>query len=449
MGRGKGGEVGAPGKGGSLARFRTLDDWLRWQETLHPQSIALGLERVQAVAERMRWPACGRAVFTVAGTNGKGSTVAFLEAILEEAGYRTGAYTSPHLLRYNERVRLRRQPVGDDALCDAFARVDDARGQTSLTYFEFGTLGAMDLFRRAGLDAVVLEVGLGGRLDAVNAFDPDVAVVTTVDLDHMDWLGSDRESIGREKAGIFRSGRPAVCGDRDPPRSLLEAARQHGVDLRRLGREYTYDAGPGGWDWAGLHQRLEGLPLPSLPGRFQLQNAATALAALEAVDRQVPVDRAAVERGLRTASVAGRLQVLGGPVERILDVAHNPQGVRELAFFLAGRTCRGATHAVFGMLRDKDLAAALRAAAPVVDHWHVADLPGPRGERAEAVRAILEGLGVVGGVTLYPDIETAYRTVLENVRPPDRIVVFGSFHTVGPALRVESSRASSETLQHG
>ena len=449
MGRGQGGEVPAAGKGGSLVRFRTLDDWLRWQETLHPQSIALGLERVHAVAGRMGWPACGCSVLTVGGTNGKGSTVAFLEAILEEAGYRTGAYTSPHLLRYNERVRLRRQPVGDDALCEAFARVDHARGETSLTYFEFGTLGAMDLFRRAGLDAVVLEVGLGGRLDAVNAFDPDVAVVTTVDLDHMDWLGSDRESIGREKAGIFRAGRPAVCGDWDPPRSLLEAARQHGVDLRRLGREYGYEAGSGGWDWSGLHQRLEDLPPPSLPGRFQLQNAATALAALEAVDRRLPVDRAAVERGLRTASVAGRLQILQGPVERILDVAHNPQGVRELAAFLAERPCEGVTHAVFGMLRDKDLDAALRAAAPVVDRWHVADLPGPRGERAEAVRAILEGLGVVGGVTLYPDIDTAYRTVLEDVRPPDRIVVFGSFHAVGPALRVESSRASSETLVHG
>lgn len=430
-------------------RFRALDDWLRWQETLHPQSIELGLERVQAVAGRMGWPACGCSIFTVGGTNGKGSTVAFLESILEEAGYRTGAYTSPHLLHYNERVRMRRQPVGDDALCEAFARVDHARGETSLTYFEFGTLGAMDLFRRAGLDAVVLEVGLGGRFDAVNAFDPDVAVVTTVDLDHMDWLGSDRESIGREKAGIFRAERPAVCGDRDPPRSLLEAARRHGVDLRRLGREYGYEAGSDGWDWSGLHQRLESLPLPSLPGRFQLQNAATALAALEAVDRRLPVDRAALERGLRTAGIAGRLQILQGPVERILDVAHNPQGVRELAGFLGERPCGGVTHAVFGMLRDKNLEAALRAAVPVVDRWHVADLPGPRGERAEAVRAILEGLGVGGRVTLYPDIETAYRTVLADVRPPDRIVVFGSFLAVGPALRVESSRASSETLVHG
>ncbi len=430
-------------------RFRSLDDWLHWQESLHPRTIELGLERVVAVAGRMGWPAPGFAILTVGGTNGKGSTVAFLEAILEEGGYRTGAYTSPHLLRYNERVRLRRQPVDDGALCEAFERVDRARGEVSLTYFEFGTLAAMDLFRRTELDAVVLEVGLGGRLDAVNAFDPDVAVVTTVDLDHQDWLGPDRESIGREKAGIFRAGRPAVCGDPDPPQSLLAVARERGTDLRLLGRDYHYTLRGYAWDWASADRRLDGLPLPSLPGRFQIQNAAAALAALEAVSGRLPVDRGALERGLRSARVAGRLQVFPGPVERILDVAHNPQGVRELAAFLQSRPCQGATHALFAMLGDKDLPAALKAAAPVVDHWHLADLPGPRGLAAGAVREVLEGLGLGDRVRLYADVETAYRALLDHVGPPARIVVFGSFLTVGPALRVESSRASPETLGYG
>ncbi|MCU0935618.1 MAG: bifunctional tetrahydrofolate synthase/dihydrofolate synthase [Gammaproteobacteria bacterium] len=431
-------------------RFRTIDDWLRWQESLHPRTIELGLERVAAVVGRMGWPAAQFAILTVGGTNGKGSTAAFLEAILEEGGYRTGAYTSPHLLRYNERVRLRREAVDDGALCEAFERVDRARGEVSLTYFEFGTLAAMDLFHRADLDAVVLEVGLGGRLDAVNVFEPDVAVVTTVDLDHQDWLGPDRESIGREKAGIFRPGRPAVCGDPDPPESLLAAARERAADLRLAGRDYRYQPQAEGWDWAGREQRLDGLPLPALRGRFQLQNAAAALAALEALAARMPVGRPALERGLGEARVPGRLEVFPGPVERILDVAHNPQGVRELAAFLAARPCAGATHALFAMLGDKDLPAALAAAVPVVDRWHLASLPGPRGVPAGAVRTLLEGLGLgdrVGGV--YPDVETAYRALLDHLRPPDRMVVFGSFYTVGPALRVESSRISPDTLGYG
>jgi len=295
----------------------------------------------------------------------------------------------------------------------------------------------------------VLEVGLGGRLDAVNVFDPDVAVITTVDLDHMDWLGPDRESIGREKAGIFRPGRPAICGDPDPPQSLLDVARERGTDLRLAGRDYRYALRASAWDWASADRRLDGLPLPALPGRFQVQNAAAALAALETLSHRLPVDRRALERGLGAARIPGRLQVFPGPVERILDVAHNPQGVRELVAFLQSRPCAGATHALFAMLADKDLAAALEAAAPVVDRWHLADLPGPRGLPAEAMRTVLEGLGLGDRVNVYPDVETAYRRLLERVRPPDRIVVFGSFLTVGPALRVESSRASPETLTYG
>jgi dihydrofolate synthase/folylpolyglutamate synthase len=430
-------------------RFTTLDGWLRWQESLHPRAIELGLDRARAVAARMGWAEPRFAVLTVGGTNGKGSTVAFLEAVLEAGAYRTGAYTSPHLLRYNERVRLRGEAVGDEALCRAFERVDQARGEVSLTYFEFGTLAAMDIFQGSGLDAVMLEVGLGGRLDAVNLFDPDVAVITTVDLDHIDWLGPDRETIGWEKAGILRPGRPAVYGDGDPPASVLEVARTIGAKLRVAGRDYRSTAGPARWGWQCGERALEGLPLPRLAGRFQVQNAAAALTALDALAERLPLTRAAVEHGLRHAGLPGRLQVLPGPVERILDVAHNPQAVRELVRFLRERPGAGRTHALFAMLDDKDIDGVVRAAAPVVDRWHVAGLPPPRGAPVEVIEQRLAGAGVSAAITRYADVEQAYRTLLATVTAPDRIVVFGSFHTVAPALRVESSRATLETLGHG
>jgi len=427
--------------------FETLEDWLRWQEGLHPRAVDLGLDRCRLVASRLGLPGAGFIVFTVAGTNGKGSTVAFLEAILEAAGQRTGAYTSPHLLRYNERVRVGGRPVDDRTLCEAFARVERARGDTSLTYFEFGTLAAMDVFRGAALDAVVLEVGLGGRLDAVNVFDPDVAVITAVDLDHMDWLGPDRESIGREKAGVLRGGRPAVCADPDPPRSVLATALTLGARLQIAGRDFHGVVRGATWDWHSGDRVERGLPNPALPGAFQVQNAAGAIAALAALGDRLPVTRAAIDRGLSEARLPGRLQVLGGSVERILDVAHNPQAVRALAGFLAGRPGSGRTHALIGMLADKDCRGVVREAAGVVDAWHTVSLPGPRGLDAGTLADALVEAGVPAD-RVHPRGEAAqaYVAVLGSVLPPDRIVVFGSFLTVAAALRVESARAGAAAL---
>jgi dihydrofolate synthase/folylpolyglutamate synthase len=428
---------------------RTLEDWLRWQETLHPRAVDLGLERCQTVAARMGWEAPDFALVTVAGTNGKGSTVALLESMLEAAGYRTGAYTSPHLLRYNERIRVRGTPVADRTIGSAFERVEAARGAVSLTYFEFGTLAAMEVFRRVGLDAVVLEVGLGGRLDAVNLFDADVAVITAIDLDHTEWLGPDRESIGREKAGILRAGRPAICGDPGPPASVFEAAARVGAPLSLLGRDFRAVRQAASWDWEGASRCLRGLPLPALAGEFQLRNAAAAIAALEALAPGVVVERAAIERGLESVRLAGRLQVIEAPFERILDVAHNPQAVGELATFLRSRSCAGRTHALFAMLADKDIRGAVCAIAPVVDLWHVAGLPGPRGLPAEAIAARVAEASAAVPVQTYAWVEAAYRALLDRLRPPDRLVVFGSFLTVAGALRVETERRSRETLSPG
>jgi dihydrofolate synthase/folylpolyglutamate synthase len=426
-------------------RFTTLDAWLAWQDTLHPRAIDLGLDRCRAVVDRLGGAEPGFPLVTVAGTNGKGSTVAYLEAVLTAAGYRTGAYTSPHLVRYNERVRVAGAPVEDGPLCEAFDRIDRARGEVSLSYFEFGTLAAMEVFRRAALDVAVLEVGLGGRLDAVNVFDADVAVVTTIDLDHQEWLGPDRESIGREKAGILRPGRPAVCGDPDPPASLLAAAARLGAPLWLAGREFRAVAGARDWTWQAGRRAETGLPLPALPGAFQLGNAATALTALECLAPRVTIPRPAIERGVATAWLPGRLQVIPGPPERVLDVAHNPQAARALAAFLRARPCPGRTHALVGMLADKDLAGYVAGLAPAVDCWHVVTLGGPRGASAERLAGVLAGAGLGDRVALYPEVTRAYRALLAQLTWRDRIVVSGSFHTVGPILALESAAAGRET----
>jgi len=428
---------------------RSLIEWLRWQETLNPAEIELGLERVAEVAGRMAWPAPRFFLFTVGGTNGKGSAVALLEASLGVAGYRTGAYTSPHLLRYNERVRVGGEEVSDETLCRAFERVDHARGQVPLTYFEFGTLAAMDVFHEAGCEAVILEVGLGGRLDAVNLFDADVALVMSVAIDHTDWLGPDREAIGREKAGIFRPGRPAVCGDPEPPESLRRVARGLGAKLYVAGQDYQFAPDGGGWRWQHGERTLANLPRPLLAGAFQLRNAATVLMALSLAEDRLPVPDEAIRAGLRRASLAGRLQVLEGPVQRILDVAHNPEAVRELAGFLGGRPCDGRTHAVLAMLADKDIHGVVGELESRVDRWHVAGLESPRGwgarRLADAVRAVVPN----GDLRVYPDVPAAYRGALAEADPGDRVVVCGSFQTVGPVLRLETCRGRPDTVADG
>lgn len=413
-------------------RFATLDGWLHWQETLHPRAIDLGLERVRAVSGRLRPDPPAHAVITVGGTNGKGSCVALLEAILRAGGYRVGAYTSPHLLRYNERIRVDGADADDETVCRSFALIDAARGERTLSYFEFGTLAALDIFRDAGVDVAVLEVGLGGRLDAVNAVDADAALVVSVGIDHVDWLGADRDSIGYEKAGIYRPGRPAICADPDPPPPLLDHARNLGADLRLVGRDYGFARTGQTWRWWAEGASFDDLPPPALAGEHQLGNAAAALAALHSLRDRLPLSAAAVHAGLSRARLPGRFQVFPGAVEWILDVAHNPHAAAVLADNLRERPCAGRTSAIVGLLADKDADGVIRAMAPVVDAWYPVTLVGPRGRAGAELADILRSMGA--RATAQEGFREACRSALAAARPGDRIVVFGSFHAVAPAL---------------
>jgi dihydrofolate synthase/folylpolyglutamate synthase len=410
-----------------------LAAWLSYLERVHPRTIDLGLERVARVRDRLEL-ALSCPVITVAGTNGKGSTCAMLEAMLRASGYRVGLYTSPHLLRYNERVRIDGREATDAQLVAAFERVEAARGDTSLTYFEFGTLAAALLFCDAAPEAAVLEVGLGGRLDAVNLFDPDCAVVTSIGLDHMEYLGPTRESIGREKAGIFRSGRPAVVGDADPPASLREHAAAIGALLLQNERDFGARADAGQWTYWSAQGRRAGLPWPALRGDYQLGNAATAMAALESVRERMPVDMGAIRRGLVEVELPGRFQVLPGRPVVVLDVAHNPQAAERLSEAVQGMGHFATTYAVLGMLKDKDIAGVAGALAGCVDRWLLAPLTGPRGASADELRVKLRAAGILAPGDAFDSVAAAYRHAREEAHADDRILVFGSFHTVGEVL---------------
>ena len=412
------------------ARFRQLSEWLAWQESLHVREIDLGLERSRSVAKRMGLGKPGRIVISVAGTNGKGSSVAMLDAILRAAGYRVGCYTSPHIIRYNERIRVNGEPVGDALLCAAFQAVDEAREDTSLTYFEFGTLAACHIFEHSDLDVAVLEVGLGGRLDAVNLQDADVALVSAVDIDHVDWLGPDRESIGREKAGIFRGGATAVCADPDAPRSLVRHAREIGAVLYRLGYDFSYEPGADCWSWRCRDSAYPRLPRPALHGDFQLQNAAGVLMALQAVAAQCPVPETAVARGLRAVRLVGRYQVIPGPVRYILDVAHNPQAASVLARALRAQPRGRKVYGLVAMLADKDCQGVLQELADLVDVWHVAGLEARRGARGERLAEALAGIPDAGPVFIHTTVAEAFRAIRDKVQPGDDVLVTGSFLTV-------------------
>lgn len=372
-------------------------------------------------------------VITVGGTNGKGSTCAMLEHILLCAGYRVGLYTSPHLLDYNERVRIDGRLVSDEALCASFADVEAARGDIPLTYFEFGTLAAWQAFSAAGVDAVILEVGLGGRLDAVNAFDADCAIVTAVDLDHMDYLGKTREAIGFEKAGIFRSGRPAIVGDAQPPQSLLDHAQHIGAELQVLGRDFGYLSEQGQWTFWSRRGRRGGLAHPALRGAIQLANASTAIVALESLAERLPVSMQDIRRGLIEVELPGRFQVLPGRPTVVLDVGHNPQAAGVLADNLASMAFHPETWAVFGMLADKDIAGVVERVKDRIDHWLTASLPGPRGMGGEALADILANHGIRADACFASPAD-AYLAAKERAGENDRIVAFGSFLTVAGVL---------------
>jgi dihydrofolate synthase/folylpolyglutamate synthase len=422
---------------------RTLDDWLAYIERQHPATIELGLDRVRTVADRMQLTQPAERTIVVAGTNGKGSTVAFLEAIARAAGWRTGAYTSPHLLRYNERVRIDGHDAGDASLVEAFEAVEAAREDTSLTYFEYGTLAALWLFDRASLDLAILEVGLGGRLDAVNLVDADVAVITTVDLDHQDWLGNDREVIGAEKAGIARAWKPLVLGDDDPPSSVLGRAYRIGASAIRANCDFFFEPIEGGqWRWREVGFSVD-LPMPALAAPVQLRNAATAIAALRALD--APVSREALVAGVAQAAVAGRLQrIERDGVDIVLDVGHNPQAARALGDWLASTPVEGRTWAVFAALGDKDVAGVVDALAPRIDGWFLAGLDeaGPRGAAVDDFAQRLDGTGAEQG-TRHATVGAALAAASAQARAGDRVLVFGSFHTVAAAMRALGSEGDA------
>jgi dihydrofolate synthase / folylpolyglutamate synthase len=423
--------------------MRTLAEWLELQESVHPRAIDLGLERVTAVARTLGVAAPAFRAITVAGTNGKGSVAAHAEALLRARGVRVGLFTSPHLVRYNERIRVAGAEVDDGELIDAFERIEAARGATTLTFFEYNTLAALALFARRAVEVAVLEVGLGGRLDATNLIAADVAVVVSVGLDHRDWLGDSLESIGAEKAGIFRAGKPAVLGTADMPASVFAALASLGAQPLIAGRDFTWELTRGRWNYRGAGLTLRDLAPSSLAGSIQYRNAATALAAVAALasTAHLPgvLDERTVNAALADVHLAGRLQIVPGAVEWILDIAHNEPAARVLAAHLRERPLPRAaaprhphTLAVAGVLADKDAAGISAALAPLIDHWIVCALPGPRGGSAAELAQRLRL--AAGELTLADSVEQGCEIARARSRPGDRVVVFGSFHTVGPAL---------------
>ncbi|MEE9358696.1 bifunctional tetrahydrofolate synthase/dihydrofolate synthase [Candidatus Vondammii sp. HM_W22] len=415
---------------------KSLQEWLDWQSGLHPREIELGLERIKTVWKRLHPGPLSCNIITVAGTNGKGSCVAFLDAMLRAGGYRTGCYTSPHLIRYNERIRIDGEEATDDRLCQAFERIDQARENSTLTYFEFGTLAALEIFARDELDVAILEVGLGGRLDAVNIIDPDVALITTVDIDHTDWLGDTRDQIGLEKAGIMRPGCPVVFGGSQVPDSVVLHAGDVAATLFVPGSDFSYQTDGQSWHWQGREHHRYSLPMPYLRGRFQLQNASAVLMALECLDQQLPLSQQAIRTGLQSVLLPGRFQVIGQAPMTILDVAHNPEAARALANNLKDMFCSGSTRAIFSMLADKDVEQVARIIAPFVDHWYITELKGERVASCEMLSQSIEAAGVPAGeITRYVTLTAALAAAKSEAEESDRLLVFGSFYMVGEVLQ--------------
>jgi len=422
---------------------RTLQEWLSLLEQRHPKEIDMGLARVSAVRDRMGLQ-YDCPVIMVGGTNGKGSTCAMLESILLQAGYRVGLYSKPHFLDFNERARINGENCSDAQLVDAFEKVETARADTSLTYFEFTTLAICRLLADAQLDVVILEVGLGGRLDAVNVVDADVSIVTSIDIDHVDYLGDTRELIGFEKAGIFRPGKVAVCSDPAPPQSLIDHAEKTGADLWLFGRDFNYNGDKQQWNYGGRSQRRNSLGYPSLRGANQLLNASAVLAALEALKDRLPVGAQEVRSGLVMVELPGRFQVLPGRPSIILDVAHNPHAAAALAQNLDNMGFHPYTYAVFGSMLDKDIDGVLAHMGAKVDHWLVTDLPLPRAATAQQLEEKLRASGALNEaektVSCFASPEEAYRSAVSKAGENDRIVVFGSFLTVAGAMRARRAR---------
>lgn len=417
-----------------MARFDSLNGWLSWQEQFHPRPIDLGLERVASVYARLDPKPEQVPTITVAGTNGKGSCVAYLEAIYRAQGYRVGAYTSPHILKYNERIRVDGQPVSDQAICAAFERIDEVRDETSLSYFEFGTLAALDIFSRNEVDVRILEVGLGGRLDAVNIVDPDVAIVTTIAIDHIDWLGHTVEAIALEKAGIFRKATPAIVGDQQAPVTLISAAQDKGADLLQIGQAFAYRKLAEGWEWYCGALKLSPLPEPALKGEHQFRNAASVLMAVNCLQARLPVDISAIEQGLQYAQLQGRFQLIPGEIPVLLDVGHNPQAVKTLRDYLERYFPSVNIHAVFAMMKDKDIEGVLATMRECVTDWYLAPLKSPRAADEELLKAYCYQQDIKNVNYGYSDFMAAFEDARRHAQPNDLILVFGSFFLVSEYL---------------
>jgi dihydrofolate synthase / folylpolyglutamate synthase len=421
--------------------MRSLEQWLAYQAQVHPQAIDLGLERLRVVLDRLQWRQPAVPVITIAGTNGKGSVSAYCASILSAAGFQVGTFTSPHLRDYRERVRVNERLAHAEELVAAFERIEAARGAVALTFFEFNALAALLIFEAASLDAWVLEIGMGGRLDAVNVVDPDVAVVTSIGLDHQEYLGDTLEAIAGEKAGIFRAGKPAVIGGREPSLVLERIAHGLNAPLKRLAIEYNYVLDGAGWRYRGTHWDLPHLPAPALKGDIQFTNAATALAALEELSPRLAIPAAAIACGLTGVRLVGRFQLIDAGVGPawVLDVAHNPDAARVLAANLNGNPVSGRTLAVCGILADKDAAGIVALLDRCIDSWWCASLDGTRGRSGESLAAAVRQL-VRTPVVAADNVASACDAASSAAGPADRIVVFGSFHTVGPAIDWLESR---------
>lgn len=425
-------------------KFNSLDAWLDWQSSLNPAEIDLGLDRIADVLQRMGLSQQFNCpLIMVAGTNGKGSVVALLEAIATAAGYNVCSYTSPHITRYNERIRINGECIDDDSLCRSFERVDQARGTQPLTYFEFGTLAAVDCFKSAQPDLVIMEIGLGGRLDAVNIMEPDVSVITSIAIDHTEWLGDDREAIATEKAGILRENKPAVCGDREPPASLLDIAEQKSVELFLSGNNFSFEQQPGEqeslWELHSPFGSLQNLPEPSLTGDFQKGNAAVAIVALQALPMKLEITVDDIRQGLVTAQLKGRFEILKQQPLVIADVAHNPHAVASLVAQLQSQPIAGKTHMVIAMLADKPASEVVELLVPVADDWYTAGLEDqPRGLSSNAMAsvvksALLAHTGADVKLCAEHTVEDAIAAAMSAAGAQDRVVILGSFYTVAAA----------------
>ena len=412
---------------------RALSEWLAWQEHLHPSVIDLGLERVAEVWKRLHPGPFAPFVITVAGTNGKGSCVAYLDSILRQAGYRTGSYTSPHLVRYNERIRVEGKAVNDETICGAFERIDACRESVSLTYFEFGTLAALDIFAREAVDVAILEVGLGGRLDAVNLLDADAVLVSSIGLDHTEWLGNDLNAIAREKAGVLRKGQPAVFAEAVVPAGFLEAANETDACVACLGKDYSFAYQPDGWSWQMDDSVLE-LPFPAMTGDYQLQNAAGVVTLLQLVKERLPVTPEAINKGLREATAPARFQQVRSHPSVYVDVAHNAEAAIALAGNLAALTERGRVHAIFSIYADKPVTEVVRALAPIVDVWHLYALKSSRALDIESLEAAVKVADHAAKVIVHDGLDSAIR-IVSDCDPLETVVIFGSFEVAGEALR--------------